>query len=30
MPSPARTLDDQEHNVDPDVLAPVLREFFAG
>ena len=24
-----RTLDGQEHNVDPAVLAPVLREFFA-
>ena len=23
-----RTLDDQEHNVDPGVLAPVLEEFF--
>jgi len=23
-----RTLEGQEHNVDPDVLAPVLMEFF--
>ena len=26
----ARTLDGQEHNVDPAVLAPVLVEFFKG
>jgi hypothetical protein len=25
-----RVLDGQEHNVDPAVLAPVLRGFFAG
>ena len=25
-----RTLEGQEHNVSPDVLAPVLVEFFAG
>jgi hypothetical protein len=25
-----RTLEDQEHNVAPDALAPVLVEFFAG
>ncbi len=26
----SRTLDGQDHAVDPDALAPVLREFFAG
>jgi pimeloyl-ACP methyl ester carboxylesterase len=26
----ARTLDGQEHNVDPSVISPVLKEFFAG
>jgi len=25
-----RTLAGQEHNIDPKVLAPVLKEFFAG
>ena len=25
-----RTLEGQEHNVDPAILAPVLEEFFAG
>jgi hypothetical protein len=25
-----RTLEEQEHNVDPNVLVPVLVEFFAG
>lgn len=25
-----RTLEDQEHNVDPNALTPVLEEFFAG
>ena len=25
-----RTLEGQEHNVDPEALAPVLEEFFAG